>query len=526
MDNTGTVAGMHIGTTQSRINITVSGNLTVQINLHIGQIRFGAVVGSGRRIGQRNELSALVDESTASGRNRIALLINADVAVPLVGIVCINTPSRCNIQFRAVGNGHFRTGQQSHILIDNSSSGIDGNADIAVNRQSIIRRIHSRTCQFQRQAVDLGITIDTDLQAVPRRNILLGNITAILCYKHSAIAHELNAGGQCHAAHVQRGVDILVSAGFQHQHGLYILHIVLRQREHTHLTAQTLGVSQNKCCRTTAEVSELHVFIYLCATLCSYDTVANDVTPDISRTAIVDDDFRALVHPDKTHRTGGATHVRTHAVGAVASSMLTADTDSTVDCDRRAGRQIQRLISIGFLPGCRAGNSTTLIFHHTGIGRCSSITGICIIERNQQSNTGRNGVVPGNRAAADQHDHVLAVGNRVRGCLAQIGKVSTTNLEYRCCIGLKLRNNGLIHVRLINRFRSIRQILTRGNTIPAEEHVSIIGSSLQRIALGGILDDLGIGRDSSLHTVCIGDGIAAVFCCQESCGRIPFNHHC
>ena len=519
LNDAGTVAGMDICTAFGGVQMAVGSNLTIQIDLNVHQVRQGTIVFSGISIGNRDKFQALIDKSAVGFMRQLAGLRLGIIVAPFVSIININVPALCNIQFSTLGHGHSGTGQQGHILIDHSFSGIDPDGDIAVDGQGVVRRVDFHVVQFQGQRIDLGIAIDLDQQTVLLGQVFLGDPAALFRHKHSTVADELDTGRQSHAVYGQRGIDILIRAGFQSHLHFHVLDIILGQGEHADLLAQALGVCQVQGSRTATEVGKLHIFIDSGARLCGNRTVADNIAPDIGSTAIIDDDLRALCHLNEAHRTGGTANIGYLGICAAAGNVLAADTDSAVDGDRGTGSQSQRLIGIRLDPG-----NTVCV--SAGIGRGRGVAGICIIKRNQQCNTGGDGIIAGNAATADQVDPGLSVSDSIGACLIQVQKFRACNFKYRHRVGDELRHDRLIRIGLVDCLRFIGNIVSGGNIVPTKELIALISSCLQGIGQAGILCQLGIV--SNLHHITrgIGNGVGAVLCLTEGGNGIPLHNQC
>ena len=359
-----------IGTTCSGVYITRR-QICHSVDFNVGVLISAHNILSRIRIEQIH-MSCIA--GAAEGRtfmNRICSHLGSPLIVVIdVDLISITQGTGC-----ILADDQSCTGMQSNILGHGHATGMHGNIHVTIDRKNIILGIDglgSNQTQLHRKTQTLNgkASVHVDFQStgglvVILYHIALGNI------EHSVGSDERNLRAlntnqrDCH-----RHISVFGSSRLQGHRNFNILNIILGHGENTiAVSDHTGGVI------TTAPVLDLEALVDSTALFHGHRTATLDITPRIQLTAIVNGNSTARFHLDKATLTDGRT--------------LT--TRCTL-CSRKAQRAVNNNVCT-FRHGHLAVNRGRT---ERGVRsyRCSRAQGICIIERNQQSDITGDSIVP------------------------------------------------------------------------------------------------------------------------------------
>ena len=471
----GTGAGADIRAACGGVDAADGGQRTVDVHLHIRQRRTGACPSGG--IYHRDEL----------------LAITAAVAAPLGHVVNVDVRAFGRHQLGVLGDGYLHAGQQRRRLVDGQlAAGCQIDGHVVGQRQNIVRRADFYASQGQVQAVDLRHTVDGIVDTVGGAVICLGQ-TAGGQLEHSLVADKGDGGGLDAAHGIHTGIYGLAGTGAQGQRHLHILHGILVKGEHL--------TSHLACFRAAPEVQDLVPLIDGAAGLYGDSTAAGDEAPCVQRAAGLHVDGAAGLHFDIAI---GPDDAALSATGGC--KVLTANADGAIDGKRSTLAHGQRPEYLG----ARLGG---------GGRRGSGIAGLGLVKGDQQGDASGNGVVPRDRAAADQCNGGGQLLLRLRDRVVQVVKALTAGLKERRVIADEPRRDGAVVFNVQCRLGRGIDVLSLGHIVPAHELIARRRGRRHLIGGHGALRvGVGLGDGLAVH------GIGAVLGGLEGHGGFHVVH--
>ena len=297
----------------------------------------------------------------------------------------------------------------------------------------------------------------------------------------------------CASHCINAAINLFVGAGIQRQGNFDVLYEVLRKWEHPMAHAGRCGAA--------AEVCNLIEFVHRSARFRQNRAAAGDKAPCIEITAVLDCNGAVIRHFDVSIITNGTSLLTT------ASSIISAaQADRAIDGNGRAFAHRQcpeRLRSWG-CANCR---------------RSIRIQCPCLIERNQQRDSRRNGISTADGATSSQGDLGLAVCLRIGNRLVQVVKHLTAGLKERQLLAAEPRRDGTVTVKVQSGLGIGADALSAGHIVPALEAVALRRGRLHLIGGHGALGvGVGLGDGLPVH------GIGAVLGGLEGHGGAHIGH--
>ena len=207
-------------------------------------------------------------------------------------------------------------------------------------------------------------------------------------------------------------------------------------------------------CAAAAEVCNLIEFIHRSAGFRQNRAAAGDKAPYIEITAVLDCNGAVIRHFDVSIITNG-TSLLTAASGIISA----AQADRAIDGNGRAFAHRQRSERL------RRGNRLNR-------RRSIRIQCPCRVERNQQCNSSRNGIVSADRAVRNQRDLGLAGFLRISNRFVQIIKWLSASLEESGRFTCEPRRDGAVAFNVQGCLGGCIDVFPLGHIVPAHELIA------------------------------------------------------
>ena len=235
------------------------------------------------------------------------------------------------------------------------------------------------------------------MQTVGTAIIPFGNRTAGQREERIALRNKGQARLLCaRKSNGKAGCHSFRCTGFQSQGNLNVLYIILRQGENL--------VFHSGCLATTAEIFKLEAFVNSRSGLCQNRTLTGNKAPCIQLSATIQSNAAIILHINKAAGTAGTAGRFTCLTGF----NLCRKADGTANGKLSTGCHGQLTKCSRLFIGCA-------IFAGSG-----SIQRIRIIKRNQQSNSGRNGIFTRKQSAIACKSNDLTAGSCLGAGRSQI----------------------------------------------------------------------------------------------------------
>ena len=517
----GVILVLHAGIIHRAVNVAVADHGSVDVQLGIHQIRLGAGLtgGAGEGYGTGAQTCAPIPVVVIpTGHHLKGVHINA---VGIVGVIE-------HLQDIAAGGDHVGgsvgigdiqgstlvhrqtgAGQQHHVLLQGSRTGLDADVHIVGDGQHKLTGIHVHAGNTHRQLGQSAIAVGVQIQAVGGGVVILDHVGAGLGTEHGVVTDELHGGAVLHTGHIHRGVHKLGGAVLVGGGHLDVLHVILGGGEHQEALGQLGGLV------TTAEVHNLEVFVDGRAAFGGDGAVAVDITPTIEGGAAVQVDVRAGLHIDKAQRAGGTAAVAT-VMGATAGGggVAAAHLQDTVDGDVGVSTQRQGTVAGGRYPSHAALAAQQIVV--AGTAGAAAVSRVGVVIGHQQGDAGGDGVGTGDGTVLDYHDLLVTTGLSGGNRLAQVVEPLAAHAKVGRVTGHKHRLDGGVAAHRQGGAGVIGHIGAGSLVIPAVEGIAAVGGSHHGIAaLSGSLSIAGLCRDSgAIHR------IAAVFGSRKGGGHV------
>ena len=271
---------------------------------------------------------------------------------------------------------------------------------------------------------------------------------------------------------------------------------VLRKWEHT--------VAHIGRCAAAAEVCNLIEFVHRSAGFRQNRAAAGDKAPSVQITAVLDCNGAVIRHFDIAVIANG-----TSLLTAASCKISAAQTDRAIDGNGRAFAHRQR-------------SERPRSWGCANCRRSIRIQRSCLIKRDQQCNSSRNGIGTADGAISSQGNLGLAVCPRIDNRIAQIVKPLAAGFKKRNGFACKFCRNGAVAFNIQRCACGSCYALAGGQVIPAKELISLCRSRHHLISSHGALR-VAIFLGNGFSVYCI----SAVFSRQESrsCIDIAYQNH-